>query len=234
MIDLAILAIFIIFAVVGYHKAFLKSVLSIATYFISLLGAMLVHSQLAQTINASGKVIPLIVNYSESSTMLDSIESFRAVATDLSPDALNAIVAKSNIPYPLSGLMVQNVQNIAFSQDGLITLGDYLSMTIAHMAVNLFSFIFVFICFYLVFSLLINLYDYVFKFPVLKLFDNASGALLGFIQGFLIMFMIFSVVPVVLAFLPFQEISDLIENSGMGKFYYHSNFIIDMIKGIIK
>ncbi len=233
MIDLAIFALFIIFAVAGYHKAFLKAGLNIITYFVSLLGAMWVHSQLAQTIHTSGKVIPLIVHYSESSTMLDSIESFRAVATDLSPDALSEIVAKSNIPYPLPDLLIQNVQSAAFTQDGLVTLGDYLSMTIAHMAVNLFSFIAVFMCFYIVFNILISLYDYVFKFPVLKLFDNASGALLGFIQGFLLMFLIFSVVPVVLAFLPFQEISDLIENSAMGRFYYHSNFIINMIKGIV-
>jgi uncharacterized membrane protein required for colicin V production len=234
LIDLAIFALLALFAVAGYHKAFLKAVLSIASYFVSLLGASWVSSQLAQTVKASGKVIPLIVHYSESSAMLDSIESFRSVATELSPEALNEIVGKSSIPYPLSELLVQNVQNAAFSQDGLITLGDYLSMTIAHMAVNLFSFIVIFMCFYIVFSLLINLYDYVFKFPVLKLFDNASGALLGFIQGFLIMFLIFSIVPVVLAFLPFQEISDLIESSSIGKFYYHSNFIIDMIKGIIK
>jgi uncharacterized membrane protein required for colicin V production len=234
LIDLAIFALFALFAVAGYHKAFLKALLNIATFFVSLLGAAWVHPQLAQTIKASGKVIPMIIHYSESSAMLDSIESFRAVATDLSPEALNDIVGKSSMPYPLTELLVKNVQNAAFAPDGLITLGDYLSMTIAHMAINLFCFIAIFLCFYIVFNILTSLYDYVFKFPVLKLFDNAGGSLLGFIQGFLVMFLIFSVVPVVLAFLPFQEITDLIENSQMGKFYYHSNFIIDMIKGIIK
>ncbi len=234
LIDLAIFAMFILFAIAGYHKGFLKAILNIATFFISLLGAWGLHSQLAQTIKSSGKMIPLIVNYSESADMLDSVESFRAVATDLSPEALNDILAKSNLAHPLGGLLAKNVQNAAFLPDGLQTLGDYLSMTIAHMTINIASFIIIFLCFYVVFNLLINLYDYVFKLPVLKIFNSASGALLGFIQGFLVMFLVFSFVPIVLAFVPFPEISGFIEQSQMGKFYYHSNFIIDLIKGIIK
>ena len=234
MIDLAIFALFVLFAVVGYHKGFFKAVLNVATYFVSLLGALWLHPQLAQTVKASGKVIPIIINYSESADMLGTVESFRAVATELSPEAMNGILAEANLPHPLSGLLLTNVQNAAFSSDGLITLGDYLSMTIANMAINIVSFLIIFLCFYIVFNLIVSLVDYVFKLPVLKLFNSASGALLGFIQGFLVMFIVFSLVPVVLAFLPFPEISGIIEQSQMGKFYYHSNFIIDMIKGIIK
>jgi uncharacterized membrane protein required for colicin V production len=234
LIDLAIFALFVLFAVVGYHKGFFKAVLNVATYFVSLLGALWLHPQLAQTVKASGKVIPIIINYSESADMLGTVESFRAVATELSPEAMNGILAEANLPHPLSGLLLTNVQNAAFSSDGLITLGDYLSMTIANMAINIVSFLIIFLCFYIVFNLIVSLVDYVFKLPVLKLFNSASGALLGFIQGFLVMFIVFSLVPVVLAFLPFPEISGIIEQSQMGKFYYHSNFIIDMIKGIIK
>lgn len=234
LIDLAILALFILFAVVGYHKGFFKAVLNIATFFVSLVGALWLHPQLAQTVKASGKIIPIIINYSESADMLGAVESFRAAATDLSPEALNGILAEANIPHPLPGLLAENVSNAAFAPDGLITLGDYLSMTIANMAINIVSFLIIFLCFYIVFNLIISLVDYVFKLPVLKLFNNTSGALLGFIQGFLVMFIVFSLVPIVLAFLPFPEISGIIEQSQMGKFYYHSNFIIDLIKGTIK
>ena len=225
---------FALFAIVGYHKGFLKAVLNIATYFISLLGAWWIHPQLAQTIKASGKVIPIIVNYSESADMLGTVESFRAVATEIPPESLNEIIGKANLPHPLPSLIIENVQNSAFASDGVVTLGDYLSMTIAHMTINLVSFAVIFFAFYIVFNLLLSLYDYVFKLPVLKIFNNASGLLLGFIQGFLIMFVVFSAVPVVLAFLPFPEISSLIDQSRLGNFYYHSNFIIDLIKGIIK
>ena len=234
MIDLAIFALFVLFALVGYHKGFFKALLNIATFFISLLGAWWLHPQLAQTVKASGKVIPIIVNYSESADMLGTVESFRAAATELSPDALNDIIAKSALPHPLPGLLLTNVQNAAFAPDGLITLGDYLSMTIANMAINIMGFLIIFLCFYVVFNLLVSLVDYVFKLPVLKMLNSASGALLGFIQGFLVMFIVFSFVPIVLAFLPFPEISGIIEQSQMGKFYYHSNFIIDLIKGTIK
>jgi len=234
LIDLAIFAMFGLFAIAGYHKGFFKAMLNIATFFISLLGAWWLHPQLSQTIKATGKAIPTIINYSESADMLGTVESFRAVAIELPAESLNEILNKANLPHPLTGLLLENVQSAAFSSDGIVTLGDYLSMTIAHMAVNIICFAIIFLCFYVVFNLLIGLYDYVIKLPVLKLFNSASGALLGFIQGFLVMFIVFSFVPIVLAFLPFPEISDIIEQSQMGKFYYHSNFIIDLIKGIIK
>lgn len=234
LFDLAIFVLFVLFAIVGYHKGFFKALLNVATFFVSLLGAWWLHPQLSQTVKASGKVIPVIINYSESADMLGTVESFRAAATELAPETLNDMVAKANLPHPLSGLLLENVKNAAFAPDGLITLGDYLSMTIANMAINIVSFVIIFLCFYIVFNLIVSLVDYVFKLPVLKIFNSASGALLGFIQGFLVMFIVFSLLPVVLAFLPFPEISGIIEQSQMGKFYYHSNFIIDMIKGVIK
>lgn len=233
LIDLAIFALFALFTITGYHKGFIKALLNIATFFISMFGAWGLHSQLAHTIMTSGKVMPVIINYSESSDMLGSVENVRAVATKLSPSALNEILLKANLPHPLTALLSQNVADAAFAPNGLITLGDYLAMTIASMTINIISYISVFIIFYVIFNVLINLYDYVFKLPVLKLFDNISGALLGFLQGFLVMFLVFSMVPVILAFLPFKEILGLIQQSQMGNFYYLSNFIIDMIKGTI-
>ena len=233
LIDLSIFALFILSAVIGYHKGFLKAVLNIATYFMSLLGAWWLYPQLAQTLKASGKVIPIIMNYSESSDMLGSVENVRSVATSLSPEALSDIIGKANLPHPLGILLTQNVGASAFAQDGLVTLGDYLAVTIANMTINIVCFLFVFFIFYLAFNLLISLYDYVFKLPVLKLFDSSSGILLGFLQGFLLMFLVFSIIPVILAFLPFDEILVFIEQSQLGNFYYHSNFIIDLIKGTI-
>lgn len=233
LIDLAIFALFILFAVLGYHKGFLKALLNIAALFISMFGAWWFHPKLAYALKAPGKIIPVIINYSESSDMLGSVENVRSVASQLSPAKLNDIISKSNLPHPLGSLLLQNVNATAFAQDNLVTLGDYLAMTIANMTINIVCYIFIFIILYAAFNILISLYDYVFKLPVLKLFDCTSGVLLGFLQAFLLMFVVFSFVPILLAFLPFDEILAYIQQSQLGNFYYHSNFIIDNIKGII-
>ncbi|MCK5128949.1 MAG: CvpA family protein [Clostridiales bacterium] len=233
LIDLGIFALFMLFAIVGYHKGFFKAILNTVTFFISLLGAWWLHPQLAQTFKASGQIIPILINYSDSSEMLGAVENVRSVATSLAPEALNDIIAKSNLAHPLGTLLAENVGATAFAQDGVVTLGDYLSMTIANMTLNIISFIIIFLIFYIAFNILIGLYDYVFKLPVLKLFDSVAGTLLGFVQGFLMMFLIFSIIPVILAFLQFNEIIVFLEDSQLGRFYFHSNFIIDMIKGTI-
>jgi uncharacterized membrane protein required for colicin V production len=233
IIDLAIFALFALFALIGYHKGFLKALLNIASFFISLLGAWWFHPKLAMSLKAPGKIIPVIINYSESSDMLGTVENVRSVASNLSQAELTDIISKANLPHPLGTLLLENVNATAFAQDSLVTLGDYLAMTIANMTINIISYILIFMVFYVAFNIIISLYDYVFKLPVLKLFDSTSGALLGFLQGFLLMFIVFSFVPIMLAFLPFDEILVYIKQSQLGNFYYHSNFIIDNIKGII-
>ena len=96
------------------------------------------------------------------------------------------------------------------------------------MAVNIVCFLAVFASLYIGITIIINLCDYIIGFPVLKYMDSAAGAILGFLQGMLILFIIFLVVPLVLAFLPFEELTTLIDNSSFATFYYRSNFIIDM------
>ncbi len=233
IIDFAILGVFGLFILIGYHQGFLKAVLNFCNFFISLLGAWWLHSGLAKSFQSVVKISDIIY-YSESAEMLKSVENMRLVVSDLTPARLNEILSQLSLPHPLNKLLMHNVTNQVFADLNIVNLRDYLSMTIAHMAINIISFLVVFIIFYLIIALIINLSDYVFKLPVLKYLDNVGGSILGFLQGMMLLFVVFTIVPVILAFIPFDEIRNIIEGSNFARFYYHSNFIIDMIKGVIQ
>ena len=233
IVDIAILVVFGLFILIGYHQGFLKAVLNFCNFIISLLGAWWIHGGLAKSFQSVIKVSDIIY-YSESAEMLGTVENMRLVVSELTPAKLNEVLSGLNLPHPLSKLLMYNVTNQVFADQNIVNLKDYLSMTIASMAMNIIAFLVVFAIFYLVIALLINLSDYVFKLPVLKYLDTVGGSILGFLQGMLLLFVIFAFVPVVLAFVPFEEVRNIVEESSFARFYYHSNFVIDMIKGFIK
>lgn len=232
-IDLGILGVFMLCILVGYNQGFLKAIFVFANFFVSLFFAFILHKSLAQSLVADGQVLSTIIHFSEASDMLKNVETVRLSIYDITPSSLEQILSYVKLSHPLDILLMENIQNQAFASIGLTTIGEYLGMTIANMAVNIVCFIAVFISLYVCIAIIINLCDYVIGFPVLKYMDSAAGAILGFLQGMLILFIIFLAVPLILAFLPFEELTALINNSSFATFYYRSNFIIDMIKGVI-
>ncbi len=59
------------------------------------------------------------------------------------------------------------------------------------------------------------------------------GGLLGFLRGGLLLFVLFMLVPVMLAFLPFEELQIILSESQLATFFYKGNFMIDLIRGLI-
>jgi hypothetical protein len=68
---------------------------------------------------------------------------------------------------------------------------------------------------------------------VLKQLDGVMGGLLGFLRGGLLLFVLFMLVPVMLAFLPFEELQIILSESQLATFFYKGNFMIDLIRGLI-
>ncbi len=102
-----------------------------------------------------------------------------------------------------------------------------------HMSLNIMSFVIVFAISFVLFSIIINVTDYVFGFPMLKMMDSPAGAVLGLFLGMGLVSVVFMAVPLVLAFLPFDEIIGYVNGSNFVNTYYYNNFLINLIKGTI-
>ena len=90
------------------------------------------------------------------------------------------------------------------------------------MVLNVVCFLGVFIVCFLALNLLVALLNYVFKFPALKHFDAITGGVLGFVRGYFLVFLLFTLVPILLTALPVQAISDYINASMLGAHFLES------------
>lgn len=228
-IDLAIILLLGLSLLSGFHRGFLVSILSIASYFVSWLAAYMFMPTVASIIRGEQDIVSAMLYYTEGAEKLGSVDISRAIVSQV--EDINSVVSGSNLPYPINSLVESNIVGEVFRDQGLNTVGEYFNQTIVNVAINVVSFLAVFLLVSLILSFVIRGADFIAKLPVLHQFDRLLGAGFGLIRGFLIVFLIFMIVPLVLTVLPFQFIQLYIEESTLGSFFYSSNFLLGLIPG---
>ena len=106
-------------------------------------------------------------------------------------------------------------------------------MTIAHMTVNIVCFIILFVLSLIVLFLVVRALDVTLIFPVLRYGDGLVGAAAGLVASALLLFALEMLVPVGLSFVPFEELRTIVENASTSSLFYHSNFLLALMKGVI-
>lgn len=228
-IDLAIILLLGLSVLSGFHRGFLSSILHIASFFVSWLAAYMFMPAVANVIKGEQDIVSAMLYYTEGAEKLGSVDIGRTLVSQV--ENVGSIVSGSDLPYPINTLVQSNIVGEAFRDQGLNTVGEYFNQTIVNVAVNIISFLAVFLIVSLIFSFIIRGVDFIARLPVLHQFDKLLGAGFGLVRGFLIIFLIFMVVPLVLTVLPFPFIQLYIEESTLGKFFYSSNFLLGLIPG---
>ena len=80
-------------------------------------------------------------------------------------------------------------------------------------------------------TFVIHLIQYVFELPVLRHLDALIGGMFGLVRGVLLVFILFALVPIVLAVVPVDFISEMIAQSQLAP-YFDSRIIMAIIKGM--
>ena len=182
---------------------------------------------------AQQKVIPPLIYYSESDEFLQDVETVRLQVDAITPESLDALLTEVKLPYPVESRLRTNLENKAFADDGLTMLGEYLSMTIAHMTVNIVCFMILFLVSLIILFLVVRALDVTLIFPVLRYGDGLVGAAAGLVASALLLFALEMLVPVGLSFVPFEELRTIVENAATSSLFYHSNFLLALMKGVI-
>ncbi|OQB25437.1 MAG: Colicin V production protein [Firmicutes bacterium ADurb.Bin182] len=234
LLDLAILAVFLLFVLAGLYRGFLYNAFCIGAYIISWILGMLLMPVAADYVKNDHDLMNMMLYYTEGSEAINDVELSRMNISLVSSDQLNEILgaAQPKVPFPMGERIRENIAKEAFSGEGITTLGEYFNQTIVLVAINIIVFIAIFMAVRLLLAFILNGVDYVFSLPVLRHSDALIAVNCGLIRGVLSLFLAFMTVPLILTVLPFEFIHTLIEDSLFGPFFYHSNFLLSLIPGV--
>lgn len=217
----------------GIYRGFLHSIINLGAFFLSVFTSFLLYPVVATAVKANDTIFNFLLYYTEGAEKIATFSDSNLLIANMAPEKLSVIISASNLSEPFSTLIAQNVSTSAFSSQGLTTIGEYYNMTIVCVVLNILSFLAMFLVAYIIYTFVLGLVNYTIKFPELKQYDRFSGAAFGAMRGFLLCFLIVTVVPVIFLLLPVGQISDYFANSTLGMFFLENNFFLHLISGTV-
>jgi len=231
-----ILFLIAIYIMQGLHKGFLISVGNTAGMAVSWIVSIIFSPMLSAAIS-KGSFYSFLLNLTEGSSRIADQAQGNLIVSSLSPTQVHSIIENSsaNLPHPFATLIEENMNNLVFQQQGYSTVNDYFNFTVTNVVVNIFSFLIIYCIARVIIALVINAVNFSSPLPVLKRFDELAGGGVGVLRGYLGMFAVMMIVPVLLISAPVGVtlFSDQFSDSSFVMFFYEHNFLLNLITGTI-
>lgn len=137
------------------------------------------------------------------------------------PESMKKILAENNTVENYHHLLAQ-------------TFGEYLSHSIAKIAIGSISLILTFILVSIFMNLLAGMLDGIFSLPVLSLLNRAGGAVLGTVQGIFFVWICFLIITLFWDAAWAKEAAVLIQENEITGFLYDNNVLLHFLSGILR
>ena len=231
-IDVGVLLILAIAVLSGFYRGFINAALGAVATVISYVAGFIFLPLVSGAIKGHESLYNMLLYYTEGAEYVAAtdVELTRIPISQISSDRLRTIVDNADMPIPMGRRVIQNVASEAFANQGVTTLGDYFNLTIVSVVINIFSLLIIFTGLRVVLAIIIQSIEYGRNgFPSLVRGDGLIGAGIGLIQGLLILFAIFLLMPICLTVLP--KLYVFVSESFFGNFFYKANVFLYLIPG---
>lgn len=231
LLDFGIMGLLALFMLSGLHKGFMWTAVSVLGSLLAILLAFMITPFISAKVVSDEKVFNQMLYYTEGSEYIYDVEYGKAPISTLSNSTLEDIYNRSDVAYPMDKRIRENIENDAFSKDGINTLGDYFNYTMVHVTINILVFLLVYAVIRLLVMFGLGWWNYAHELPTLKRVDVPASIGAGLIRGIMALFILFMLCPIVLTVLPFEFVENTIENSVFASFFYYSNVLLSLISG---
>ena len=228
IIDIVILVVLGISVILGMYRGFISGVLSVAALIGAALLSFSMSAELSAWLQGNQTLVDTLMYYTDAGSRVSNLDLSLLSVSQVTESALSQILASANLPAAFESAFVGNLAGAS----GSMTIAQLLSQTIVHVSISILSFLICFLVAYLAATFVIHLINYVFELPVLRHLDSLIGGMFGLVRGVLLLFILFAVVPLVLAVAPVPMIEDLIAQSRFAP-VFDSRLILSILRGAL-
>jgi len=226
IIDIIILAVLGVSVVFGLYRGFISGVLSVAALIGSAALAFAMSGELALWLQGNQTLIDTLLYYTDAGSRIPNLDLSLLSVAQVTESALIQILESANLPAAFETAFVENIG----LSEGAATISAVLSQTIVNVSISILSFLICFLLAYVVLTFVIHLLNYVFELPVLRHLDSLIGGVFGLARGVLLLFIFFTVVPIVMAVVPIEPLEALIASSRLAPMF-DSRLILTILNG---
>ena len=228
IIDFMILAVLAVSVLFGMHRGFISGVLSLAALIGSAALAFLVSGDLAAWLKGNQTLVDTLLYYTDAGSRIANPDLSLMPVSQLSESALYQVLQSADLPDAFQSAFLSAINTAG----GSTTIAQLLSETIVGVSISILSFLICFFIVYCIATFLIHMIQYVFELPVLRHLDALIGGAFGLLRGVLLLFILFALVPIVLAVAPVPQISELLNGSQLAP-AFDSRIILSILRGSV-
>jgi len=226
IIDIMILVVLAVSVVFGMYRGFISGVLSLAALVGAAVLSLMMSPELAAWLKGNQTLVDTLLYYTDAGSRISNLDLSLLSVAQVTEGALASILESTNLPAAFETAFISAIPGTS----GTVTISQLLSQTIIDVSISILSFLCCFFVCYVAATFVIHLINYVFELPVLRHLDSLIGGLFGFVRGVLLLFILFALVPIVLAIAPVPMISDMINASRLAPMF-DSQIILSILRG---
>ena len=226
VVDWMILAVIIVSVIYGLYRGFINGVLSVAAFIASALLAFSLCGDLASWLQQNKTLVDTLIYYTDAGSRISNLDLSLLPVSQVTESALSQILQSANLPAAFEEAFISSFTGASASTN----IAQLLSQTIVNVSLSILSFLICFFIAYIICTFLIHLISYVFELPVLRHLDSLVGGVFGLIRGVMMVFVLFALVPIVLAVVPVDFVSEAVEASQLAP-YFDSRIILQVLRG---
>lgn len=216
----------------GHYKGFIRLAVSLVALIATL---MIVNSAMPKVtvfLRDKTPVYTWVQQSVEKTFGLDKVKE--AGSGDEMPSVQRKVIESLNIPKELKGMLIENNNNEVYQMLGVDAFTDYIGDYLANIILSLVGYIAAFIIVYIIIRLIMRALDVVARLPILSGLNRITGALLGGIQGLILLWIGFLVLTACSGTAWGMLLIKQIEASSWLSFLYHYNIVSKLALSIIQ
>ncbi len=230
IIDILILIVIGVSVIFGMYRGFINGVLSVAALIGAAALAFVLSGELAAWLTGNETLVKTLMYYTDAGSRIGNLELSLLNVSQVTESALAQILQSANLPDAFAAAFENAFVSARTSTaSATMTVADLLSQTIVSVSISILSFLICFFVCYIVATFVIHLIAYVFELPVLRHLDALMGGVFGLARGVLLLFILFALLPIVLAIAPVQQVEDLINASRLAPMF-DSQIILSILQ----
>ncbi|MDR1598803.1 MAG: CvpA family protein [Oscillospiraceae bacterium] len=230
-VDYAVIGVVLASLLFGLYKGFIRSVVGLLGLFAAMYAAYVFSPRLVAWISGNQTLLDTLMYYTDASIRMSDVTIANTLVSGLSQSQIVSIVAQAGLPAPFDILLENNMVGQVYAALPQATVSEYLNQTVISAIIKIVSYVAVFIAAYAAATLLVNLLHYVFRFPVLRQFDMLLGGAFGAVRGIFLVYILFSLAPILMTVVPFPQLAEAVRDSQFGDMLLSGKMIQTILQG---
>lgn len=216
IIDLIVLAVVIIFTIIGYKRGLVKIAFGLCTFVLALVITLILYKPISSLVIANTEIDDNIEKAITNKILPEGVSE-----TDLiNFDALeNSEVYSHLLENELYASIIKSSEEVSI---------QHISKTLSTKIIEAVVMLAIYIIAKIVLRFVTALADLVAKLPLLNTFNSLGGIIVGFLQGCLIILVIFAIVSLMSPMLD-PSVVNTINESSVCSTIYNNNLLLNLI-----